>query len=676
MSAYSALQGLSNLQLEEESDNDDIYYEKNSSDEDLSGTSQLNADRESTSYTPPPVSFRQPPSSQLLLKHYPQIIRASKFIPNDDNFIVSHNHIVVGLKVNEYILVGGQCKLTIQRGAIKVNNIHYLTAHPNESITIISTQAQSYPIIASTQVTDREGIIDTRNSENEHLFTSDYKSVVKLENWYSGLEKIAYYQPNFKRFIHNNQMMDIEDLGDHEKLFKTYSFEIVFDEDRAIGLNIDKRWAKSIQEISLDIEKDVEPKVIVVIGNKNSGKSTYAKLLMNSIILENSTTVSFMDIDPGQSEFSIPYTLSLTKHSSPILGLHIPSTPKCNDDEEMAHYYGFTTPQARPRQYISIVESLFRKYMESNRVKGHLLIINTPGWIKGLGREILNAITNFVEPHELIFLSNTERDENPENFNITSGMRFRNIRYLQGIFQAPRYLPFQLRTFNKLSYFHRTDQLTFDFENHILTKSPLKLSYQKDPSKLNFVGINMVTILNHDVNLNFNIEDLPIMIEATIMGIYLIDNELFSLSRKNLLSSSKNQDMPLYLDSSHFSELVPNAGMVFMGLCMVHSVNVSQSYINAYFQKDNLSQMKDMMMCNGYKMILVKGEGELPSSEFLMTDLLQIKENKLEECKKKKKLYPSDTEGDVLPYVAFGSKSRVGGTWRIRRNVKRRTQLR
>lgn len=671
MSAYSALQDLSNQQSEEESGNDDIYYEKNSSDE----GSQLNADRENTPYTPPPFIFRQVPSSQLLLKNYPQIIRASKFVPDDDNFIVSHNHIVIGLKVNEYILVGGQCKLTIQRGAIKVNNIHYLSAHPNESVPIISTQAQSYPIIASTQVIDREGVIDTRNNENEHLFTSDYKSVVKLENWYSGLEKIAYYQPNFKRFIHNNEMMDTEELGEHQKLFKTYSFEIVFDENRAIGLNIDKKWTKSIQEISSDIEKDKEPKVIVVIGNKNSGKSTYAKLLMNSIILENSTIVSFLDIDPGQSEFSIPYTLSLTKHSSPIFGLNIPCTPKYNDSEEMAHYYGFTTPQAQPRQYISIVESLFRKYMESNRVKGHLLIINTPGWIKGFGREILNAITNFIEPHELIFLSNTG-DENSEDLTITSGMRFKNIRYLQGMYQTPRYLPFQLRTFNKLAYFHRVGNLAFDFQNHILTKSPLKVSYQKDPSKLDFVGINMVTILNYDVNLNFNIEDLPIMIEASIMGIYLIDNELFSLFQKNLLSSDQNKGMPLYLDSSHFSELLTNTGIFFMGLCMIHSVNVCESYVNAYFQTDNLDQMKKMMIKNGYKMVLTRGEGELPSSEFLMTELLQIKENKLEECKKKKKLYPPDAEGDVLPYVAFGSKSRVGGTWKIRRNVKRRTQLR
>ena len=134
-------------------------------------------------------------------------------------------------------------------------------------------------------------------------------------------------------------------------------------------------------------------------GPKDSGKSTVAKLLTNTMLSKRPTdmhSLFFLDCDVGQSEFTPPGLLSLHKITNCILsvpfGSQLKTFPK-------SYYYGSISPESNPELYTSILAKLYDDFMKLSESEGHsLLIINTLGWVQGevCFRESIREICNDV----------------------------------------------------------------------------------------------------------------------------------------------------------------------------------------------------------------------------------------------------------------------------------------
>lgn len=649
MSAFAAFRqkSVSELFGNDEDDDEIIKYEIGSSDEDIGEkpTNDLNSNTiESKTPTVTPSAAR--------IAIIPEVSE-SKFIPNDDNFLVFEDHVIVGLKTNEFLLVAGQCKVTIQRGAVLLNEMDYHHADPNNPITIVSTSSQSLPMISSTQITNREGVKDTQNDQNKHLFSSDYKSVLMIANHSTGVEDIGKYWRPFKRFFGNKGDPDSELLGEYEKVFQTYTFEIVLRHNGSLGLNLDTLWGDKVRNLSNDIAQDLTSTVSMIIGNKNSGKTTLSKTLTNALLLLQNLPIAYLDLDPGQSEFSAPYTLSLSLVSRPIYGMNLfdPDQVVCS------HYYGFTTPQQHPDLYLAIAKSLLHTFVTNLESQGIHLIINTPGWIKGFGMEILNEITKEHVPDHLIFLSGNLDATSPENIEVLSTIGHKSAHVLQGIYQNSKYSPSQLRTWNKLLYFHRQtdgDKPLFNFESHILNKAPLQLPFQTD-TDCSFTGVNAVLFLNISMS-EIDSDSLPLLLEACIVGFYLIEYEHFlTYNHCELVSPEK----PIIINQDGYLELLDlrSSDVIFAGLGMVHSINLEAGCFNVYLPP-SVENTLTTRLGKGMKLVMIKGEGDVPSAEFLNPEFLKA-------MSKKKK--------ETVPYISLES-NKVAGVWKMRRNVMRRGQ--
>ena len=653
MSAFAAFRKKSVTELfsNEEEDDEEIKYEIGSSDEEVEDKQIIDSDRTRPSSATPTIT---PSVSRLVL--VPEISE-SRFIPDDDNFLVFDDHIIVGLKTNEYLLVSGQCKITVQRGAVKLNEVDYHHADPERSISIVASFSQSLPMISSTQILDRDGVRDTQNDHNKHLFSSDYKSVVMIANYSTGVEDIGLYWRPFKRFFGFGGESDVELLGEMERLFQSYTFEIVLRNNGSLGMNLDAVWGTDLKSLCENITEDLESSVTMIIGNKNSGKSTLSKTLTNALLLKQRLPVAYLDLDPGQSEFSAPFTLSLTLIHEPIYGMYL-----FNPHEVVSsHYYGFTTPQQHPDLYISIAKSLLHSFISKLKAQGINLVINTPGWIKGFGMEILNNISNELEPDHLILLSGNLDPGSPENADILSTITHKKSHIFQGIYHQSKYSPSQLRTWNKLLYFHRQNTpsgLHFDFKTHILDKPPLRLPYQveEDPS---FCGLNSVLFLNVDPS-EVGKDNIALLLDASIVGFYLIDYEYYSSYQGLQLISP---DQPLIMRLALYSDMIDFRAteVLFAGLGMIHSIDTARHCFNIYLPfsvKENLEKH----LSNGMKLVMVKGEGDIPPAEFLKPELLKSVSKK-----------SADGSNLPLPYISFES-NKVAGVWKMRRNVMRRGQ--
>ena len=70
---------------------------------------------------------------------------------------------------------------------------------------------------------------------------------------------------------------------------------------------------------------------------------------------------------------------------------------------------------------------------------------------------------------------------------------------------------------------------------------------------------------------------------------------------------------------------------------------------------------------------MIRGEGDIPNCEMLYPEFINKKIDYLKLIKKRKAATTSRKLVDLkLPYISFETKLKVGGIWKVRKNIKRR----
>ncbi|ODN81890.1 hypothetical protein L202_02239 [Cryptococcus amylolentus CBS 6039] len=165
----------------------------------------------------------------------------------------------------------------------------------------------------------------------------------------------------------------------------------------------DSALASSTQLLQGEYAEE-SPFVGLVKGQKRSGKSTFARGLLNTL-LGKYERVAWLECDLGQGEFGCGGVVGLWVVEKPVFGPPFthPSSPV------RAHYLGTYTPLTCPDEYISSIRILLSHFKyelqfplsstSTSRNSNVLpLIINTQGWVKGLGEELLRGIEVMAEP--------------------------------------------------------------------------------------------------------------------------------------------------------------------------------------------------------------------------------------------------------------------------------------
>ncbi|XP_033647445.1 polynucleotide 5'-hydroxyl-kinase NOL9-like [Asterias rubens] len=139
------------------------------------------------------------------------------------------------------------------------------------------------------------------------------------------------------------------------------------------------------------------PPVVLICGWKNSGKSTLCRYLSNSLIARLES-VCYLEFDVGQTEFTPPGMLSLQRITEPVLG---PPFTHSRAAERMC-FYGDVHVHANPDSYLKICKYLMQEYQTNHRHQP--LIINTMGWMQGLGLQLLVDIIHMTQPTHIVQL--------------------------------------------------------------------------------------------------------------------------------------------------------------------------------------------------------------------------------------------------------------------------------
>jgi len=142
-----------------------------------------------------------------------------------------------------------------------------------------------------------------------------------------------------------------------------------------------------------DKEASQGPRVIVV-GPTDSGKSTLCKMLL-SWAAKLGWKPTYVDLDIGQGSITIPGCISATPIEKPIdiidgIPLEMP----------LVYFYGHPNPSINADVYKvlmkELAKTLEKQFSGNAESRAAGMVINTMGWVEGLGYELLlNAIETF-----------------------------------------------------------------------------------------------------------------------------------------------------------------------------------------------------------------------------------------------------------------------------------------
>ncbi|GAA5940483.1 hypothetical protein JCM3775_004809 [Rhodotorula graminis] len=257
-----------------------------------------------------------------------------------------------------------------------------------------------------------------------------------------------------------------------------------------------------------DDDDDDEPAadrfVALVEGPKRVGKSTFAKMLLNSLLARYGA-VAYLDTDLGQPEFTPSGFLSLNVLRRPVLGpsfTHV-ALPLAS------RFLGSTSPASDPSAYLEAAQALLETYAleveypldgeastrEDRKVVERVpLVINTQGWVKGLGADLLDKLKALARPtHVFSFATPDDAPAPPVLGALTTLLPPAPPSPLESKWSAADY-----RVLSLVSYFHAlvVEGATpaWDFTRPLLAQSPFALTLADLPG-----GVRLATAAGESI---------------------------------------------------------------------------------------------------------------------------------------------------------------------------------
>ncbi|RTG90314.1 polynucleotide 5'-hydroxyl-kinase GRC3/NOL9 [Schistosoma bovis] len=158
---------------------------------------------------------------------------------------------------------------------------------------------------------------------------------------------------------------------------------------------------------------------LLICGPKGAGKSSLLRFLSNIILTDveyplKEKCVAVLDCDIGQPEFTPNGIISLCLVKLPLFGppyTHILST---NVNIIRQCFVGCITPSDDPSFYLKCLNFVYDAYVNLPEPKPRLLV-NTMGWMQGLGLTLLLEQILLVKPDLIIQLRTTGSSNNRTN---------------------------------------------------------------------------------------------------------------------------------------------------------------------------------------------------------------------------------------------------------------------
>ncbi|KAM8927131.1 polynucleotide 5'-hydroxyl-kinase NOL9 [Pelodytes ibericus] len=308
---------------------------------------------------------------------------------------------VIALEPGQMLTFNGKVSLTCLYGGVRVlgllinnNQTTYqvFSPHTHSPLTV-----EAMPIKKSSK-TRKEIRMEARALLRGYLSLDCRRAIMKSFKSSSSILLLERTEDAATNFILSHP--------DYANLFSTKAKERSPSIDNAVlysigvenrepntGIKMSDKCISAVQQlIHACIEEDHGCPIILVCGPKNVGKSTFNRFLINQL-LNHIPCVGYLECDLGQTEFTPPGCVSLMYLTKPVLG---PPFTHQREAQKMV-YFGETTCEQDMERFIESV-----KYVITSYKREQPLIINTMGWVKGVGLLLLIDLIRLLSPSHIV----------------------------------------------------------------------------------------------------------------------------------------------------------------------------------------------------------------------------------------------------------------------------------
>lgn len=296
---------------------------------------------------------------------------------------------VIKLVGGQQLCVHGAFSLRVISGCVLINGSFRCTPE-HSSVPIYAPYTTNASTIAH----------DTQSGAPESVIAfSDHKGPLPSYRFYINPIELFHHDPHHTN-INPNLVNNPNAFGNP---FRFRTLRILNDLSITASLITPYEWQSLGAEILRYNSNSSTPPRVVICGGKGSGKSTFARFLVNTLLAKY-PAVAFMDCDPGQPELSPPGMISLSLVKEPLLGTpstHMMRVGTPAIERVGAVYMGEVSPAPIVGYYIQGLKYLTKK-LENYKVP---LIVNTCGWVTHLGYDIQLDIIGMSVPDFIVQIS-------------------------------------------------------------------------------------------------------------------------------------------------------------------------------------------------------------------------------------------------------------------------------
>lgn len=156
-----------------------------------------------------------------------------------------------------------------------------------------------------------------------------------------------------------------------------------------------------------DIVKKKTTPIVLLCGPRKSGKTTFSRQLIKRFLEEEFTQVMLLDLDCGQT-LLFPGQISLVSFSSSETERFI----------KVIKYfpYGSVNPTKKISSYEVCIRESLAFYIKEYYCKGIPMVIDTMGWITGIGILVYEILLRFRYLSDVVYMKTPKQDMDFQSF--------------------------------------------------------------------------------------------------------------------------------------------------------------------------------------------------------------------------------------------------------------------